>query len=518
VGLLASGCAWITRANVDTGGGDPDAPGISTSVSADGRYVAFHSFASDLVPDDGNGTGDVFVRDLRIGITIRASVDIQGGDSNAVSFTPSISADGRYVAFDSNASDLVPDDGNQVRDVFVRDLHAGTTIRASLDMGGGDPNSESFEPSISASGRYVVFSSGANDLVPGDGTFGLGTADVFVRDLEAGTTVRASVDDAGGDPDSLSVNVSISSDGRYAAFASAATDLVPGDGNNTWDVFVRDMQAGTTVRASADMDGGDADGQSLLTSISDDGGHVAFQSQASDLVPGDGDPNIDIFVRDLRTGITVRASVDIGGADANNSSGHPSLNDDGRYVAFHSEATDLIPVDGNATIDVFVRDLQTGTTTRSSVDGFGREQSDGSLFASISGNGQYVGFISDSPNLVPGDGTGGANNPDVFVRAVRAPTVDAVTPPTIGRGTTATLTVTGSGFLADAQVSPEAFGPHGLTVNSVTVISETELEVSVTVDAAAPAGPRNVMVWNPGTGPGSFATGFGFCLGCLTVA
>ena len=363
----------------------------------------------------------------------------------------------------------------------------------------------------------MVFSSDANDLVPGDGTFGLGTADVFVRDLEAGTTVRASVDDAGGDPDSFSVNVSISSDGRYAAFASAATDLVPGDGNNTWDVFVRDVQAGTTVRASADIGGGDANGQSLLTSLSDDGRYVAFQSQASDLVPGDGDTNIDVFVCDLRTGITVRASVDMGGADANDSSGHPSLNDDGRYVAFHSEATDLVPVDGNGTIDVFVRDLQTGRTTRSSVDRFGREQNGGSLFASISGNGQYVGFISDSSTLVPGDGTGGPNNPDVFVRAVRVPTVDAVTPPTIGRGSTATLTVTGSGFFPGAQVSPQAFGPYGLTVNSVAVTSETELEVSVTVSAAAPLGARNVMVWNPGTGPGPFATAFGFCFGCLTV-
>ena len=148
VGLLASGCAWITRVNVDAGGGDPNSPGFGTSVSADGRYVAFQSFASDLVLDDGNGTGDVFVRDLRTGITIRASVDIQGGDSNAVSFTPSISADGRYVVFDSLASDLVAGDGNLVRDVFVRDLQAGTTIRASVDMGGGDPNADSSEPSI----------------------------------------------------------------------------------------------------------------------------------------------------------------------------------------------------------------------------------------------------------------------------------------------------------------------------------------------------------------------------------
>jgi Tol biopolymer transport system component len=519
VGLLTTnGCAWITRASVDMFGGDSNAPGLVPSLSADGRYVAFNSQASDLVPGDGNGSGDVFVRDLRTGTTVRASVDIDGGDSNGNSGAPSISADGRYVAFDSEASDLVPGDGNSFKDVFVRDLRAGTTVRASVDLDGGDPNFDSSggPPSISADGRYVAFASIASDLVPGDGTFGFSTDDIFVRDLTAGTTVRASIDVDGGDPNSFSMNVpSISADGRYVAFASTSSDLVPGDSNN-WDVFVRDLQTGTTTLASADINGGTSNGtNTFLPSISADGRYVAFQSDATDLVPGDGNGVYDVFVRDLQAGTTVRASVDVGGGDPDGGSFYPSLNDNGRYVAFHSEASDLISGDGNFDLDVFVRDLHARTTTRSSVDFLGREQlRQASLFASISGNGQYVGFQSAASDLVPGDGNG---IHDVFVRAVVTPTVDSLTPSTVARGSTATLTLTGSGFFPGAQASLQAFGPYGLRVNSVDVVSESELKISVTASAAAPTGARNVMVWNPGTGPGPFATGFGFCFGCLTV-
>jgi hypothetical protein len=290
---------------------------------------------------------------------------------------------------------------------------------------------------------------------------------------------------------------------------------VPGDSNN-WDVFVRDLQVGTTTLASADISGGTSNGtNTFLPSISADGRYVAFQSDATDLVPGDGNGVYDVFVRDLQAGTTVRASVDVGGGDPDGGSFYPSLNDNGRYVAFHSEASDLIPGDGNFDLDVFMRDLIAGTTTRSSVDFLGREQlRQGSLFASISGNGQYVGFQSGASDLVPGDGNG---LEDVFVRAVVTPTVDLLTPATVARGSTGTLTLTGSGFFPGAQASLQAFGPYGLRVNSVDVVSESELEVVVTVSAAAPTGARNVMVWNPGTGPGPFATGFGFCFGCLTV-
>ncbi len=165
---------------MNTQGRDPNWSSYNPSITPDGRYVAFESGASDLVAGDGNGTGDIFVRDLVAGTTVRASVDTGEGDPDGVSYTPSISSDGRYVAFWSYASDLVAGDGNGTADIFVRDLVAGTTIRASVDAGGGDPNDYSQYPSISADGGYVAFESYASDLLPGRGDKPL---DVFLATL-----------------------------------------------------------------------------------------------------------------------------------------------------------------------------------------------------------------------------------------------------------------------------------------------------------------------------------------------
>jgi Tol biopolymer transport system component len=325
--LAAWAASMTVRASVDTEGGDPNRDSDRPSMSGNGRYVAFQSFASDLVPGDGNGTYDVFVRDLVSGTTVRASVDTEGGDPDGFSLFPSISANARHVAFYSLASDLVPGDGNGTDDVFVRDLVSGTIVRASVDTEGDDPNSESQFPSISANGRYVAYTSDASDLVPGDRN---GTNDVFVRDLVSGTTVRASVDSEGGDPNSSSFSPSISANGRYVAYTSFASDLVPGDGNGTYDVFVRDLVSGTTVRASLDTEGGDPNSSSFERSISANGRYVAFSSDASDLVPGDGNGAADVFVRDLVSGTTVRASVDTEGGDPNSFSSSASISPNGR--------------------------------------------------------------------------------------------------------------------------------------------------------------------------------------------
>jgi len=518
VGLLAGGCTWITRASVDTTGGDADGSSGAPSISGDGRYVAFVSEAADLVAGDGNGFADVFVRDLRANTTTRASVDTTGGDPDGNSHFPSISGSGRYVAFHSDASDLAPGDGNGFADVFVRDLETNTTTRASFDTSGGDPDGNSHFPSISGSGRYVAFESLATDLVAGDGN---GFADVFVRDLQANTTTRASVDTTGGDPDDPDGNgsrqPSISGDGRYVAFSSFATDLVAGDGNGFIDVFVRDLQANTTTRVSVDTAGGDPDGSgSFLPSISGGGRFVTFYSDASDLVVDDGNGFEDVFVRDLQTSTTTRASVDTTGGDPNSPSFASSISGDGRYAAFDSSASDLAPGDGNVFEDVFVRDLRANTTTRASLDIRGGDPSSASFVGSVSGDGRYVAFDSSASDLVPRDGNGLS---DVFVRAVVTPTVDSVTPASLARGTTATLTVTGSGFFPGALASAEAFTENGgVTVNSVTVLSETQLQVSVSVAADAPAGTRHLAVWNPGTGPGVLATGYGGCADCLTIA
>ena len=246
--------------------------------------MVFGSHASNLIDDDGNGFfTDIFVRDLVAGVTVLASVDADGADANDSSYWDGISADGRFVAFQSWADDLVEGDNNNLMDMFVRDLAAGTTVRASVDTEGGDANGTSSDPSISADGRYVVFHSYASDLVEGDGN---GENDVFVRDVLAGTTVRASVDPEAGEVRAQSLYPQISANGRYVAFESWASNLVPGDEGTARDVFVRDLAAGITTRVSVDVQGNDANANSCCAAISADGRNVAFTSSAGDLIPG----------------------------------------------------------------------------------------------------------------------------------------------------------------------------------------------------------------------------------------
>lgn len=432
----------------------------------------------------------------------RVSVDSAGGGSNTVSLDPSISADGRYVAFASSATDLVVGDGGSVEDIFVRDLQAGTTTRVTVDTGGGDPNANTRHARISADGRHVVFASFASDLVPGDGN---SREDVFVRDLDAGNTTRASVDTANGDADGNSGSTglfsppAIDADGTRVVFFSDATDLVPMDGNGFSDVFVRDLRAGTTTRVSVDTAGGDANGSSNAENgrpgITGNGSRVAFGSFASDLVPADGNgPGSDVFVRDVPGSTTTLVSA----ASAGGAGG--SISDDGRYVAFQ-------------TTQIWVHDLQTGTTMLASAR-LGQPANGISGNASVSADGRYVVFHTTADNLVTGDGN---NTFDIYVRAVPIPTIDSIAPDTVKAGRSATLTVTGSGFLPGVQATASLFTPPGVTVNSVAVITESELELSVSVERNAASGPRTVLVWNPGTGPGFGAATFAACHDCLTV-
>jgi Tol biopolymer transport system component len=421
--LGSTGWAQVTeRVSVNSSGAQGNGNSGSyggRSISADGRYVAFSSLATILVPGDTNGTWDVFVRDRQRGTTERVSVDSSGAQGNSYSgfnfgfYDLSISADGRFVAFDSYATNLVPGDTNGFIDVFVRDRQSGTTERVSVATGGTQGNNYSCAPLISADGRYIAFTSYAFDLVPGDTN---GFADVFVRDRQSGTTQRVSVDSGGAQGNRDSGGTSISADGRYVAFSSEASNLVSGDTNGFFDVFVRDRQNATTERVSVDSGGAQGNGNSARASISADGRYVAFKSIATNLVPGDTNALDDVFVRDRQSGTTERVSVDSGGAQGNaNSEDYcsPSISADGRYVAFGSYATNLVPGDTNGFTDVFVRDRQSATTERVSVNSGGAQGNSYSLSPSISADGRYVAFDSSATNLVPGD-TNGLY--DVFVR------------------------------------------------------------------------------------------------------
>ena len=278
--------------------------------------MVFDSEASNLVPGDTNSSFDIFVRDLSTNTTTRLSVNSTGNQGNSDSEFPSISADGRFVVFESDASNLVPGDTNNSQDIFVRNLLTNTITRVSVDAAGNQGNDSSYSSSISADGRFVVFDSEASNLVPGDTN---ASFDIFVRDLLTNTTTRLSVDSAGNQGNSDSELPSISADGRFVAFESDASNLVPGDTNASFDIFVRDLSTNTSTRLSVDSTGNQGIGNSFSPSISADGRLVAFESFATNLVPGDTNKAKDVFIVDLTnaSGVINTPSNNINGTPGN---------------------------------------------------------------------------------------------------------------------------------------------------------------------------------------------------------
>ncbi len=414
---IASLCATVvaqptSRVSVDSSGVEGNDWSRSPSISSDGRFVSFTSSAHNLVPVFAPHD-QIYVHDRQTGAIERVSVDSAGVTGDYDCRTSSISADGRYVAFDSKARNLVPGDTNGHWDIFVHDRQTGVTERVSVDSAGTEGEFNSDYPSISADGRYVAFESFASNLVPGDTN---GKLDIFVHDRLARVTERVSVDSAGVEGNGSSRFPSISGDGRYIAFESEAYNLVPGDCFYCPDdVFVHDRLTGATTRVSVDSTGVEGFWGSGKASISADGRYVAFESYARNLVPGDTNGTEDVFVHDRQTGVTERVSVGSSGAEGNYASLYPSISSDGRYVAFVSGATNLVPGDTNGFGDIFVHDRQIGATTRASVDSAGAE-GNGNIwiqFWAISSDGRYVAFDSEATNLVPGDTNG---HYDVFVR------------------------------------------------------------------------------------------------------
>ena len=327
------------------------------AVSEDGRFVAFCSWADNLVPGDTNGTGDVFVHDRLAGATERVSVNDAGQQGNAQSGwfpvpTISISATGQFVGFSSFASNLAPGDTNGKYDVFVRDRVGQRTERVSVSSSGAQGNDDSWFPSISADGRFIAFSSRATNLVLGDTN---AKEDVFVHDRSSGITERVSVSSSGGQATDVSQQPCISDSGRFVAFVSYAGNLVPGDAGHI-DVFVHDRDTGATECASVNSAGQIGNANSSWPSISADGRWVAFASAATNLAAGDTNGTQDVFVRDLSTGVTERVSVNSAGQQGNGWSDWPSISGDGRCVAFRSWASNLVPNDTNGYADIFVRD------------------------------------------------------------------------------------------------------------------------------------------------------------------
>jgi hypothetical protein len=408
----------VERVSVDTAGNDANDTSFSGSIDEDGRYVAFSSDADDLVPTDAYGFRDIFVRDLVADTTELVSVDSDEVQGNDDSYHPSIRPDGRYVAFQSLADNLVAGDTNTASDVFVRDLVDGVTSRVNVSSDGTHAKyGWSGSPSITTDDEfvYVAYCSDATNLTDDDTN---GKADVFVsyfdKDLPSAiTTRRASVNTDGTEATNRSLHPRIAVDGGnvYVAYISDASDLVGGDTNKASDIFVSfldkanlDTSSVVTQRVSVtsgggqSSGGGEPDSRSSL-SISADGRYVAYDSWADDLVGGDTNGKWDVFVTDWNKSdpggiVTERVSVATDGSQAGANVSAPSISGDGRYVAFKSLANNLVEDDTNGKADVFVRDRMAQTTVLVSTT------SNGGLGNGASGGGSITPSAGDALPMV----------------------------------------------------------------------------------------------------------------------
>ncbi len=400
------------RVSVAPGGVQADGGSGRSKISANGRFVAFLSDASNLVGGDTNGRADIFVHDTLAGVTTRVSVDSAGVEANDSSGDPSISADGRYVGFTSTASNLVAGDTNGQQDAFAHDRATGATIRVNVDSSGAQANGFAEFPVLSSNGSQVVFASLASNLVVGDTN---GKLDVFLRDLVSGTTTLLS-QGLGGQPSNGGSTVpDLSADGSVAVFRSDASNLVTGDTNWSADVFAFEFATGTLARMSVRSNGVEGNGRSSTPVVSFDGRFVAFESLSTNLAGVDTNGSWDVFIHDRQLATTALVSVNDAGVQGSGLSAGPSISHDGRFVGYRSAAANLVARDTNGLDDMFVHDRLVGTVELVSRATFGALANGGSSEGSLAFGGKSMAFVCSGSNLVAGD-TNGCT--DIFVRRI----------------------------------------------------------------------------------------------------
>ncbi len=399
------------------------------AISSDGRFVAFVSESGDLVPGDVNDAADVFVRDLVSNRTVLVSRALHGGSAAGSSLQPAISADGRFVAFTSSAPDLVEDDSNGSLDVFVHDLRTEVTTLISRGSNGELADNDSFSPSLSADGRFVAFSSLASNLDARDTN---AAPDVYMHDRVTGRTTLVSAGADGQSGDGPSGQPSVSANGRLVAFTSAA-HFAPEDGNDVTDIYVHDMDTGENELISKSSDGQAGDAGSHGPALSADGATVAFTSEATNLVEDDDNEASDVFVHHRPTGTTRMVSTTPEGRAAGDDSHSASVSGDGGRVAFLSAAPDLTPGgavpaagrseeadDEVAPAHAYVRDLSGAGTALVSATRE-RTPADGeSTGVAISTWGRHVAFADSSTDLAgQTSGTGPPGESHVYTAGLR---------------------------------------------------------------------------------------------------
>ncbi len=450
------------------------------SISGDGRFVVFESFAPNLVPGDTNGEKDIFVFDR-----LTASVERIPG-SGGLFVGASISADGRYIVYaGSRYSDYSGGANGGPSGVFVYDRHTQVTQRVDVSATGipGNRSPQRNSGGLSADGRFVVFASGAENLVPGDTN---NETDIFVVDRDSGQIERVSVASDGTQANGESSVSSISADGRFVAFYSLASNLVDGDTNEVEDVFLYDRQTDTIERVNVSSDGTQANqgigyfsgGQG--TSLSADGRFVAFISEADNLVPGDTNGNNDVFAYDRQQRTLERISVSSSGLEADDDSYRPSITADGRFVSFHSYANNLVPSDNNGIDDVFVFDRISRTTQLVSAPLDGGASAIRSANAEISADGSTVVYDTHVPHaygfspkqLFAYDRKTGETLP------VALPLTDATleaTQVTIAETADTRFSVSGNVHLAEVLLANDEVGIDASTTTQNNVVSSPTL-------------------------------------------
>lgn len=373
------------------------------AFSPDGTRITFDSSASNLVDSDLSGYRDVFVKTLATGATVRVSTNAAGAQGNGHSLWPVFSPDGTSVAFVSEANNLVNDDANNRRDVFLKNLDSGAVVRVTQTSSGIEANGNSWGVAFSPGGDRVAFYSEASNLILGDTN---GFADLFIKTLSTGQIERLSTDSLGAQADGLTggggTPPAFSADGDLIAFDSDAANLVATDTNLSRDIFVKQLSSGEIRRVSTAADGSQAMGSSRWPLFSPDGGRIAFSSDARGLVPGMGG-RLNIYVKTLSTGAIQPVDAAADGTPSNGDSYPSEFSPDGTRIAFWSNSPTLIAGDTNNTYDVFIKTLKTGAIARASTTASGAQANGVSSSPVFSPDGRRLGFTSGATNLVADD-------------------------------------------------------------------------------------------------------------------
>ncbi|MCA9958935.1 MAG: carboxypeptidase regulatory-like domain-containing protein [Anaerolineales bacterium] len=379
--------------------GAADGDSQNPEMAGNGRFAVFESVATNLVPDDANNQRDIFLYTQATNQLTRVSVDATGADADGDSYNPAISPDCRFIVFESDATNLVPGDTNNVSDIFLYDRDLSAMERVSVATGGGQANGPSFYPAISGNGRFVAFASLAQNLVITDTNLFL---DIYVHDRETTTTELITVGYDGTASSASSYYPAISYDGRFITFYADGGNLIPGDGPFA-DVFLYDRQTSSMTRVSNGLGGGEANGSSFLPDISGDGRFLSFTSEASDLVEGDNNGRYDVFLFDQETESMTLLSNNAAGEPGNDHSLVPFLSIDGRYLTYFSYASNLSANDTNGQTDAFWLDRETGELWLLSQTADGSAGNGESIFAVVADDGQTAVFESIANDLTADD-------------------------------------------------------------------------------------------------------------------